>query len=105
MTDAPQRAPDQSRQDCARKRRSVENSRRLTTALSCLLGRDRGEPHLEERRLTTDRCRRARVEGEASSKALLGHRAVLIRTVHGVAEVAGSDLWLLGLRATITITP
>jgi hypothetical protein len=91
MSEERLRDPDQIRQDCARKLRSVETSGMFAAILGCLLGEDWSEPRIAELRLTPDRCLLARVEGEASFKAFRGAEADLIRNVHGVAEVAGLD--------------
>jgi hypothetical protein len=85
------REPEQIRQDCARKLRTVETSGMFTAILGSLLGEDWSTPKIEEMRITPDRCLLARVEGEATFKAFLGAEADLIRNVHGIAEVAGLD--------------
>lgn len=91
MTEHPLREPEQIRQDCARKLRSVETSDMFIAVLGGLLGEDWGTPRIEELRITPDRCLLARVEGEATFKAFLGAEADLVRNVHGIAEVAGLD--------------
>lgn len=91
MTEQPVREPEQIRQDCARKLRSVETSSMFTAVLGCLLGEDWSTPHIEELQLTPDRCLLARVEGETSFKAFLGAEADLICNIHGLAKVAGLD--------------
>ena len=85
------REPDDIRQDCARKLRSVETSGMFSAILGCLLGQDWSTPRIEELRITPDRCLLARVEGEVSFKAFMGAEADLIRNFHGIAEVAGLD--------------
>lgn len=91
MADKTIREPDQIRQDCARKLRSVETGGMFTAILGALLGEDWSTPKIEEMRITPDRCLLARVEGEATFKAFLGAEADLIRNVHGISEVAGLD--------------
>lgn len=91
MTDEALREPDQIRQDCARKLRSVEVSGMFSTILGCLLGENWGTPLIEELRITPDRCLLARVAGEATFRAFLGAEADLIRNIHGVASVAELD--------------
>lgn len=91
MADEKLREPEQIRQDCARKLRSVETSGMFTAILGNLLGEDWSTPKIEEMRITPDRCLLARVEGESTFKVFLGAEADLIRNVHGVAEVAGLD--------------
>ena len=91
MIDETLREPEQIRQGCTRKLRSVETSGMFTAILGSLLGEDWSTPHIEELQITPDRCLLARVEGEVSFKAFLGAEADLIRNVHGIAEVAGLD--------------
>ena len=91
MTDQPLREPDQIRRDCIRKLGPVETSGMFSAILGCLLGEDWSTPHIEELRLTPDRCLLARVEGEPTFKSFLGAEADLIRSIHGVAKVAGLD--------------
>ena len=91
MTEHPLREPEQIRQGCARKLRSVETSDMFSAILGGLLGEDWSTPRIEELRITPDRCLLARVEGETTFKAFLGAEADLIRNVHGIAEVAGLD--------------
>lgn len=50
MPDHPLREPDQIRQDCARKLRSVEFSGMFAAILACLLGEDWTNPKIEELR-------------------------------------------------------
>jgi hypothetical protein len=91
MADDSIREPEQIRQDCARKLRSVETSGMFAAILGRLLGEDWSTPKIEEMRITPDRSLLARVEGEVTFTAFLGAEADLIRNVHGVAEVAGLD--------------
>jgi hypothetical protein len=91
MSEQPIREPDDIRRDCARKLASVEISGMFSAILGCLLGKDWSTPHIEELRITPDRCLLARVEGEASFKAFLGAEADLVRNIHGVAAVAELD--------------
>ena len=89
MTEHPLREPEQIRQDCARKLRSVETSDMFAAILGGLLGEDWSTPRIEELRITPDLCLLARVEGEATFKAFLGAEADLIRNVHGIARSRG----------------
>lgn len=91
MTEQPLREPDQIRQDCVRKLRSVETGDMFTAILGCLLGEDWSTPKIEALQISHDRCLLARIEGEVSFKAFLGAEADLIRNVHGITEVAGLD--------------
>ena len=91
MTDDAIREPDEIRQDCARKLKSVEVSGMFSAILGCLLGEDWSTPRIEELRITPDRCLLARVKGESAFKAFLGAEADLIRNIHGVASVAELD--------------
>jgi hypothetical protein len=91
MSNHPLREPEQIRQDCARKLRSVETSGMFTAILSFLLGEDWATPRIEELRITPDRCLLARLANEVTCKAFLGAEADLIRNVHGIAKVAGLD--------------
>jgi len=91
MSNEQLREPEQIREDCARKLRSIETSGMFSAILGCLLGEDWSKPRIAELRISPDRCLLARVEGEATFKAFLGAEADLIRNVHGIAEVAGLD--------------
>lgn len=101
----PLREPEQIRQDCARKLRTIETSGMFAAILACLLGEDWTDPKIEELRLTPDRCLLARPAGEASFKAFLGAEADLIRNIHGIAgtaELDGDEVgYLLGRVAEI----
>ena len=100
MSEQPIREPDDIRRDCAQKLASVETSGMFSAILGVLLGEDWSTPKIEELRITPDRCLLARVEDEASFKALLGAEADLIRNMHGlsaVAELDGDEIgYLLG---------
>lgn len=100
MTEAPIREPEQIRQDCARKLRSVETSDMFTAILGALLGEDWTTPKIEELRITPDHCPLARPAGESTFKVFLGAEADLIRNIHGlsaVAELDGDEIgYLLG---------
>jgi hypothetical protein len=85
------REPEQIRQDCARKLRSIEASGMFTAILACLLKEDWTTPKIEELRLTPDRCLLARGAGDATFKTFIGAEADLIRNIHGVAKVAALD--------------
>ena len=91
MSEQPIREPDEIRKDCARKVRSVEISGMFSAILGSLLSEDWSTPHIEELRITPDRCLLARVKGEVSYKAFLGAEADLIRNIHGLAAVAELD--------------
>ena len=105
MTEAPIREPDQIRQNCARKLRSVETSDMFTASLGALLGGDWTAPRIEELRITPDRCLLARPAGEATFKVFHGVEADLIRNIHGlsaVAELDGDEVgYLLGRVAQV----
>jgi hypothetical protein len=91
MSEQPIREPEQIRQDCVRKLRSVETSGFFTAILGCLLGEDWSTPRIAELRITSDRCLLSRLEGEPGFNGFLGAEADLIRNIHGIAEVAGLD--------------
>ena len=90
MTDS-LREPEDIRQSCAEKLRSIETSGMFTAIIGALLGEDWATPRIEEMRITPDRCLLARVEGQVSFKTFLGAEADLIRNIHGIAEVAELD--------------
>lgn len=89
--DLPIREPDDIRQDCARKLRSVEVSDHFRAVLGCLLGEDWTTPRLVEMVVTPDGHLIGRCDGDASFKAFLGAAEDLIRNIHGVAPVAELD--------------
>lgn len=87
----PIREPDQIRQSCADKLRSVEVSDHFRAILGCLLGEDWTTPRLVEMVITPDAHLVGRCEDEASFKAFLGAAEDLIKNIHGVAPVAELD--------------
>jgi hypothetical protein len=91
MSDEQLREPDQIRQDCARKLRSVETSGVFSAVLACLVGEDWTTPRLEEMRLTPDRCLIGRPSGDVRFSSFIGAETDLIKNIHGIAEVAGLD--------------
>src|SRR5689334_20206140 len=91
MTEPTVREPEDIRQDCARKLRTVQISAHFQAILGCLLNEDWTTPRLVEMVMTPDGALRGRCEGEAAFKAFLGASADLLRNIHGVAEVADLD--------------
>jgi hypothetical protein len=89
--DSPIRAPDQIRQDCARKLRVVQVSDRFQAILGCLLGEDWTSPRLVEMVVTSDGHLLGRCHDEAEFKAFLGEVDDLIKNIHGVAPIAELD--------------
>lgn len=85
------REPEQIRQGCARKLRSVEVSEHFQAILGCLLGEDWTSPQLVEMVVTSDGHLLGRCNGEAEFKAFLGEVDDLIRNIHGVAPIAELD--------------
>lgn len=90
-SDLPIRVPDQIRQDCARKLRSVQVSDHFQAILGCLLGEDWTIPRLAELVITPDGHMIGRCYGEVAFKAFLGAVEDLIKNIHGVALVAKLD--------------
>lgn len=91
MTEVPIREPDQNRQDCARKLRSVETSGMFAAILGALLGEDWSMPKIEELRITSDHCLLARPAGEVSFKVFFGGEADWVRSIHGLSAVVEFD--------------
>ncbi len=89
--DLPIRDPDQIRQDCARKLRTVQVSTHFQAILGCLLGEDWTTPRLVEMVITPDGHMLGRPAGEPSFKAFLGASEELIKNIHGAAVVAELD--------------
>lgn len=90
-TDQPIREPDQIRQDCARKFRTVQVRNHFQAILGCLLGEDWTMPRPTEMVITPDGHILGRCDGEAEFKAILGEADDLIKNIHGVATVAELD--------------
>jgi hypothetical protein len=105
MAEKSLREPEQIRQACARKLRSIETGGMFTAILAALLGEDWTTPKIEELQISPDHCLLARPTGEVSFRLFLGAEADLIRNIHGIAEVAeldGDELgYLLGRVAEI----
>jgi hypothetical protein len=91
MTEPTIREPEEIRQVCARKLRSVQVSDHFQAILGCLLGEDWTTPRLVEMVITPDGHILGRCEGEASFKAFLGASEDLLRNIHGLAPVAELD--------------
>ena len=91
MMDPTIREPEDIRQGCARKLRSVQVSDHFQAILGCLLGEDWSTPRLVEMVITPDGHLLGRCEGEASFRAFLGAADDLLRSIHGVAPVAELD--------------
>lgn len=89
--DLPIREPDEIRQDCARKLKSVKVSDHFQAILGCLLEEDWTMPRLIEMVITPDGHMLGRCDGDPSFKAFLGAAEDLIRNIHGVAAVAELD--------------
>lgn len=83
----PIREPNEIRQDCARKLRTVQVSDHFQAILGCLLEENWTTPQLIEMVITPDGHILGRCEGEASFKAFLGASKDLIKNIHGVAPV------------------
>lgn len=88
---SPIRDPEQIRQGCARKLRTVQVSDHFQAILGCLLGEDWTTPRLIEMVITPDGHLLGRCAGEATFNALLGESEDLIKNIHGVAPVAELD--------------
>jgi hypothetical protein len=84
--DKPISEPDQIRQDCARKLRSVKVSEHFQAILGCLLGGDWTTPRLIEMVITPDGHMLGRCDGDPSFRAFLGTSEDLIKNIHGVAN-------------------
>jgi hypothetical protein len=91
MTDPTIREPEQIRQTCARKLRTVQVSDHFQAILGCLLGEDWTTPRLVEMVFTRDGHLLDRCDGQASFTAFLGATEDLLRNIHGVAAVAELD--------------
>jgi hypothetical protein len=89
--DLPISEPDQLRQDCARKFRSVGVSNHLQAILECLPGDDLTMPRLVQLVITPDGHLLGRCDGEAEFKALLGVSEDFVRNIQGAAPVATLD--------------
>ena len=105
MTEAPIREPDQIRQNCARKLRSVETSNMFTALLGARPGEDWTTPRIEELPITPGHCLLDRPADDATVKVFHGAEANLIRNIHGlsaVAELDGDEIgYLLGRVAQV----
>jgi hypothetical protein len=91
MTDHPLREPNQIRAECVRKLKPIETGIMFTAVLAALVDEEWTTPKIEELVITSDRCILARPTGEMTHRIFLGAEADLIRSIHGVAEVAGLD--------------
>lgn len=91
MTEPTIREPEDIRQACTRKLRSVQVSDHFQAILGCLLGEDWSTPRLVEIVITPDGHLLGRCDGESAFKAFLGASEDLIRNIHGVAPVAELD--------------
>ena len=85
------RMPQQIRNDCARKLRSIKKTGTFTAILGSLLDEDWTTPNVEELRIRSDRHLFGRLPGEVTFKAFRGAKAGLIRNIHQIAAVAGLD--------------
>jgi hypothetical protein len=85
------REPEDIRNDCVLKLRSVQVSDHFQAILGCLLGENWTTPRLVEMVVTSDGHLLGRCDGEAEFKAFLGEVDDLIRNIHGVASVAELD--------------
>jgi hypothetical protein len=63
----------------------------ITAILAALLDEDWATPKIEELVITSDRCILARPTDEAAHKLLNGAESDLIRSIHGIDEVAGTE--------------
>ena len=91
MTDLPIREPEEIRQGCAKKLKSIQVSDHFQAILSCLLGEDWTTPRLIEMVITPDGHLLGRCDGETSFKAFLGASEDLLKNIHGIAPIAGLD--------------
>ena len=89
--DLPIRDPDQIRQDCARKLRSVQVSDHFQAILGCLLSQDWTTPRLVEMVISPDGHMLGRCEGQPGFSTFLGASEDLLRNIHGIAKVAELD--------------
>ena len=89
--DSPIREPDQIRQDCARRLRTVHVSDHFQAILGCLLEEDWTTPRLIEMVITPDGHLLGRCDGDETFKAFLGASKDLIKNIHGVAQIAELD--------------
>jgi hypothetical protein len=87
----PIREPDEIRQGCARKLRTVKVSDHFQAILGCLLGEDWTTPRLIDMVITPDGHILGRCDGDPSFKAFLGAAEDLIRNIRGVAPIAELD--------------
>ena len=90
-TDEPMREPEDIRNDCTLKIRSVKVSDHFQAILGCLLGENWTTPRLVEMVVTSDGHLLGRCEGEPDFKVFLGEIDDLIKNIHGVAPVAELD--------------
>jgi hypothetical protein len=85
------RMPQQIRNDCARKLRSIKKTGTFTAILGSLLDEDWTMPNVEDLRITRDHQLVARTSGQTKFKAFRCAEAGLIRDIHDIAAVAGLD--------------
>ncbi len=90
-TDQPIREPNQIRQDCARKLRSVQVSDHFRAILGCLIKEDWTTPRLVEMVITSDGHLLCRCDGQTTHEVFLGESDDLIKNIHGVAPIAELD--------------
>ena len=91
IKDSPIREPDQIRQDCALKLRSVQVSEHFQAVLGCLLEEDWTTPRLIEMMIVPKGSILGRCEGQPGFSTFVGAEEDLIRNIHGVAPVAELD--------------
>ena len=85
------REPEQIRQDCVTKLRSVQVSDHFQAILGCLLKEDWTTPRLVEMVVTSDGQMLGRCDGQATHEVFLGEADDLIKNIHGVASIAELD--------------
>ncbi len=88
---APIREPDQIRQDCSRKLRSITISDHFQAILGCLLEEDWTTPRLVEMQITPDGHLLGRCDGQSSFSAFLGASSDLLKNIHGITPVSDLD--------------
>jgi len=87
----PIRDPDQIRQDCTRKLRTVQVSAHFQGILGCLFGEDWTTPRLLEMVVTSGGHLLGQCEGQPGFSTFRGACEDLRKNVHGVAGVAELD--------------
>jgi hypothetical protein len=85
------REPDQIRQDCARKLRTVQISPHFQAILGCLLGEGWTSPRMIEMKIMRDGQVLGRCDGQTRFSTFVEGIEDSLRNIHGVAPVAELD--------------